>query len=202
MYLFGEEAEPDHGVSRMRPGASRLSFAAACLGLIAASSEIQAAPRGAGLGFAGSAFSVGAGRHGRAGAVRPGGLTGYDQLSAGRFRYGHGNRFGYGNRLGYGGRYGYGYGDRFGHGYGFGGPFGYGFGGGYAWGGGTSVVEAAPPRPAWPTTIGIPASPVQPPAIYVIGGTPRSAASSRRTERAGNATVASGPRIITLPSGR
>ena len=79
-------------------------------------------------------------------------------------------------------------------------------------------ADAPPPKQDLPTTIGIPASPVEPPAIYVIGGrtgSSRAAAGSasvrtgqpapvvRETANTGRSEqVASGPLILRVPSGR
>jgi hypothetical protein len=79
---------------------------------------------------------------------------------------------------------------------------------------GTVLAEPERPlRPEWPTSIGIPPSPVSPPAIYVIGRDRRDGArvSRRQTGRAGSGMqvsdgtsprLASGPVFIPVPSGR
>ena len=190
----------------MRPGAFHLSLAAA-IALLAASLTLEAtaAPLSGGAGPArfGSSFRTNRPTY-RAG-IRKGRPFGYGAAGfrSGTGRYGQGNRFG----RGYGNGYGYGYGG--GYGFGFGGlPIGYGFG---PWDdafGGYDGEPAPASKPEWPSRIGIPASPVLPPAIYVIGGSPRNAAAPvRRGSRAAATTrsldqVASAPRFITVPSGR
>ena len=185
----------------MWPKASHLSFAPALAVLAAVFAQpASAAPLGGGAGPARAGYSsgfAGAGRIGRpssrggvAASLRAGRSFGFGTASPfgrGAGRFGRGNRFGYG--------YGYGY---------LGLPIGYGSEG-------LNASPAEPifaPVPQWPVQVGIPASPVAPPAIYVIGGSRRAAAASG-ARPAGSATVtrgtgqlASAPRFITVPSGR
>lgn len=135
-------------------------LAAGLLGIAAfvAAPEADAAGAGAiGGGFGPSALGPGGGvvaaRRGFVGTV-PRGYRGH-------------------HRQGWRGAYGYGYGrhpgrwgqGRYGYGYGYG-AAGYGYAAGYAYGGGAYPVE---PPPASQPAVGIPPSPVAPPAIYVIG---------------------------------
>jgi hypothetical protein len=193
----------------MRPGAFRLPFAAACL--IAASAfspDVSAAPR---AGFSAGVRPVGFGHHSTVGfGGRPafglrafGPRTGWAGSAPARFgRY---DAFGR-HRAGFG---------RYGRGFGFGGGvFGSAFLGGCCGAeGGVAAIEERI-KPEWPTSIGIPPSPVLPPAIYVIGGERRNASLARRTTRrsaaakgafsAGAAAprLASGARFIPIPNGR
>jgi hypothetical protein len=178
----------------MRPGAFHLSFAAALALILAApANPASAAPqaRGAGAAGAGHVFHM-AHRGGLRARIGQGRVLG-PRLPA--FRHGAG-RF---DRR-----------DRFGHGYGglLGLPIGYGYG---AWDDGYAGYNEEPepaPKPEWPTRVGIPPSPVAPPAIYVIGGGRKAAAAPRKRSAAsapaagGSAQVASAPRFIPVPSGR
>jgi hypothetical protein len=193
----------------MRPGAFRLPFAAACL--IAASvfsPDVSAAPR---AGFFAGARPLGFGHHSMLGlGARPAfglralgrrtGLGGSAPALFGRY-----DAFGR-DRAGSG---------RYGRGFGFGGGFlgaGY-FGGCCGAEGGVAAIEERI-KPEWPTSIGIPPSPVLPPAIYVIGGERRKASATRRTTRRPGAAkgafspgasaprLASGARFIPVPNGR
>ncbi|NNM72580.1 hypothetical protein [Enterovirga aerilata] len=103
-------------------------------------------------------------------------------------------------------------------------PFGWGYGafhglplgyGGFlaSYGAEPILPEFVPPlpKPEWPAAIGIPPSPVEPPAIYVIGER-RASVGLSRPKRAGGKPVAvsrgrpgqiaSGPVFIRIPSAR
>lgn len=134
------------------------------------------------------------GGRGGAGLHRGAGWGGRHAAFGGRF--GPGARFGRGHgvgRIGFGSRYGYGFGD-LGAAYG-----GYGYG----------LPSAGSFGPAYdpPTSIGIPPSPVAPPAIYVLDPRTRANASGavapgRRAARTlaarSDSGVAGGARIIRV----
>lgn len=181
----------------MRPGASRLCFVAIALGVLAIPIDhLHAAPIGARGGFAAPAAGFGPIGHVRP-IVRPGfhGRQGSSLRTDGRFGrtllHSRGGRFGH--------DYGYGFG-------GFGLPIGYGYG---SWTDDGRPAEQETSKPGLPVAIGIPASPVQPPAIYVIGTSPKGAASIRRPRPGSAGTsgqaaskLASAPRFVSVPSGR
>ena len=148
----------------MRPGAFHLSFAAALALLLATPAQYaSAAPQGRGAGRfgAGPAFQMPY-RGGLRARIGQGRVLG-PRFSA--FRHGAG-RVGHGDRFGYGGLFGL--------------PIGYGSG---PWDNGYTGHPEEPepaPKPEWPTRVGIPPSPVAPPAIYVIGGGRKAAAAPRK----------------------
>ena len=120
-------------------------------------------------GFGPSAFGGGgevAGRGGFVGGV-PYGYRGHRHHGwRGVYGYGYGRHHGRWGQGRYGdGRYGYGYGA------------GYGFAAGYAYGSGAYPVE--PPPPVSQPIVGIPPSPVAPPAIYVIGSKTKGAVARK-----------------------
>ena len=189
----------------MRPGASRLCLAASVALLAAALTQTaSAAPLRGGAGPARAGHPSGLAGHGN--IVRPP----HDGGFGARFRAGR--PFGF-RAVGFphgGGRFGHRH--RHGFGYGYGGwlglPIGYGYG---VWDDRLAGYSGEPepaPKPEWPTMIGIPPSPVAPPAIYVIGSSRRAAAASARRSAAvpsvsrGSAQVASAPRFIRVPARR
>jgi hypothetical protein len=202
----------------MRPGASRLYLAAAlALAASSAFSPVLSAPRaGAGVGtrpaFAGHGGRLIPRPHigpprdtygARAGFLAlPG--RGFGATDAFFWRRADVRRFG---RFG---RYGLGFGAFYGLPYGADCDCGVGAYDGEALAGEPKSVG----KPEWPTTIGIPPSPVAPPALYVIGSERRNASVSRRRSaqvsirngiQASGATsgrLASGPMFIQVPSGR
>ena len=187
----------------MRPEASHLLFAPVLAVLAAIVAQpASAAPLGGGAGPARAGYSSGFAGAGRLGGPSSrGGVAA--SLRAGRsFGLGTASAFGRGaGRFGRGSRFGYGYG----YGY-LGLPIGYGYGS--DWSGTAPAEPMFAPAPQWPVQVGIPASPVAPPAIYVIGGSRRAAAAPAARSR-GSATVtpragqlASAPRFITVPSAR
>ena len=177
----------------MRPGAFHLSFAAALALILAApANHASAAPqaRGGGAG-PGHSFHM-PHRGGLRARIGQGRVLGprFSAFRHGAGRFGHRDRFGYG----YGGLLGL--------------PIGYGYG---PWDDGYARYAEEPepvPKPEWPTRVGIPPSPVAPPAIYVIGGGRKAAAAPRRrsagpgSATGGSAQVAAAPRFIPVPSGR
>ena len=134
--------------------------------ILAVGAEAEA--RGGGGGMRGGGGFHGGhhgGHHGR-----PGLLT--TQRGFGHHRgYGRGHGFGH-HRFGSRGRFGH----RGVHGYGYG--YGMPWGGGYGYGG-PGGFEGGGHRAPTPSGIGIPPSPVLPPAIYVIG--PKAGGSARRS---------------------
>jgi hypothetical protein len=165
----------------MRPGASRLPFAAACLIAAGAFSPDVLAASLAGVRPGMSGYGTGLGVSARP-TFGPGAIgRGMGWNAPATARFGRSDAFER-SRVGFGHdrtRFG-----RYGRGFGFGGvvldcAF---FGGCCAAETGPAIVEHRI-RPEWPTAIGIPPSPVQPPAIYVIGGERRNASLSRRTTR-------------------
>jgi hypothetical protein len=202
----------------MRPGASRLYLAAAlALAASGAFSPVLSAPRaGAGVG-ARPAF---VGQSGRLISRPPVGPRPGTYSAQAGFGVLPGERFGaidaFFRRRGDFRRFG-----RFGrYGPGFGAFYGLPYGADCDCGGGAYDGEAmagepkSVGKPEWPTTIGIPPSPVAPPALYVIGSERRNASVSRRRSaqvsirngiQASGATsgrLASGPMFIQVPSGR
>lgn len=204
----------------MLAGAFRhVTSAASALVVAACFSPTLAGATGTGAGSPGPTFVAGPG----ALSVRPAGSgvaggPGPAAAVAGT-RYGHGPA-GYRGLGRSGPGYGYGYGRQYPFGAAFGLPWALdGLYPGYLPDGPGEPGFAQPLRPEWPTTIGIPASPVQPPALYVVGGNarpavrdrrgaspassadPRVVAGLRRDPEAGAAGVAP-PLFIRVPSGR
>lgn len=198
----------------MRPEASRLFIAVtlAGIGVACSSASLLAAPRG-GPGYARTVAPTF--------RVRPLPPLSFSPTIAiparkpgpGRFPHGfarggaghHGGAF-HRARFRYGGWYGggFGYSGAF-----YGLPYAYADGYNYVTGGAPPVL--GPPQ--WPVAVGIPPSPVQPPAIYVIGGNRQNAAVSRRGRSPASADrarisesasgqMASGPAFIRVPPGR
>ena len=165
----------------MRIGSRFLAAGLFGLAAFAASPKADAAGAGAiGGGFGPSAFGGAAAVGGRGGFVGgvPYGYRGHHHHGwRGAYGYGYGRHHG---RWGHG-RYGYG---RYGYGYGVG---GYGFAAGYVYGGGAYPVE--PPPPVSRPLVGIPPSPVAPPAIYVIG--PKAKGAVRRKSAKSGLTASS-----------
>jgi hypothetical protein len=186
----------------MRPGISRFALGAllGLAGLAGALTPLSAEPGRGG-------FSA-IGRH--AGAASPlGAAIGRDDRGPRRGAF-LGSRFRDRDAALRGhGRHG-----RFGSRYRHHGPLiGYGYGVGW-WGGAPMplVPEPQTVKLEWPTSIGIPPSPVQPPALYVIGAAPKRAAvaprlrlrqgAARAGTSAGSGRFASGPVFIPVPGAR
>ncbi len=196
----------------MRPLSSCLMIAVATSATALAAAP-DAAAAGRGGGFSGGARSGGVSFSG--GGFRGGGL-GWGGYAG---RYGFRQRSGFG-QFGRRGRDGFGrdgfrgacgrgaYGCAF-----SGGFYGYGFGLGYSPYGFPSGPQGGPTNganfaPGLPASAGIRPPPVQPPAIYVLGGPSRSAARSVSVRRGGGAmadsagaseesgVVSSDPRLI------